>query len=145
MASVTTQIQDAIVAALKDHTFSLPLGVVERSYLARYQLGATDLIHVPVVISTRENTRASRQARQRDHAFDVGVMQRVAEGDDRRLDDLTALTEEIEDFLSTTTLTVGGRSLQCLIVTVPTPYSQEFLEDRGQFTAVLTATYRRFA
>jgi len=135
---VFTDIADAVVAALNDHTFSQAL-TAARAYRPVFELQDMKDLRVTVVPKAVELTIAGRGLAQSDVQIDIGVQKKLTDTDDAEIDALMDLVQEIADFLRAT----GRFGDAAWIKTDNAPiYSQEHLGELRQFTSVLTLTLR---
>ena len=132
------ELADAIVTQLNAHTFSRPF-VAERGYLPTFDLPEMGTLKVTVVPKEDDGRLDTRSSSVHEYAVDIGIQQKPDTIDNATLDPLMRLTQEIADFFlfgqrpgGTTLITPSVRIL----------YLQEHLAKLGQFTSVLTLTFR---
>jgi len=136
--SVITDIADAVVAELNAAEFSQPFEA-QRRYLPRFDLAEMKDVHVTVVPKGATVLSGSRAHHQHDYEIDVAVQKKTAA--DADVDPLMGLVEEIADHFR-------GKRLEAMsnvawAGTAHSPiYAPEHLEQLGQFTSVLTFTFR---
>jgi len=101
----TVEIADAVVTALNGHTFSLPM-TCARQYLPRHALADLDTLQVTVVPQGVKSTLLTRGGDSENlHQIQIGLQQHVSDVNDATVvDPLTALVDEIQNFLLATTL-----------------------------------------
>ena len=138
--AVITDIADAVVAELNGHTFSQPLAAV-RHYRPLFDLAQMQDLHVTVVPKALAVERLDRTSHQEDYEIDVAVQRKVDAVDNTTLDPLTALVQEVADFLRGRRLAALPAAL-CVAVRNEPIYAPEHLDELRQFTSVLTFTYR---
>ena len=139
--AVVIDIAEAVTEALKAGTFSLPFEP-QRLYRPDFDLAEMKDLHVSVVPRGLEMSAADRARTQDDVRIDVAVQRKLSadSADDKaKLDALTALVEEIADFLREKRRLGGAVWLRTENEPV---YSVEHLGELRQFTSVLTVTYR---
>ena len=139
MAAIT-DVADAIVAELNAAPFSLPF-TATRTYLPRYKLEDMKELHVTVVPKADTILPGDRAKSRHDFQIDVAVQKKLVTGDNGEIDPLMSLTEEIADYfrgkrLALFTSAVWGATDAGVI------YAPEHLEQLGQFTSVVTFTFR---
>jgi hypothetical protein len=129
---------DAIVTELNAHAFSQPF-VAERGYLPTFELPDLNQLRVTVVPKEDEGRLDTRSSSVHEYAIDIGIQQKPDHVDTVSLDPLMQLTQEIADYFlfgqhpaATTLITSQVRIL----------YLQEHLAKLGQFTSVVTLTFR---
>ena len=138
--AVITDIADAVVTELNGHTFSQPLTAV-RYYRPVFDLAEMSALHVSVVPKAVAIERLNRSRHQEDYQVDVAVQKKVDAVDNATLDPLTALVQEVADFLRGRRLAAYPGAV-CVGVRNEPIYAPEHLDDLRQFTSVLTLTYR---
>ena len=135
--SVIIDIADAVVAELNATQFSQPFEA-KRSYLPRFDLPEMKDVHVTVVPKGVTVLPGTRVHNQHDYEIDVAVQKKVA---DAAIDPLMRLVEEIADHFRSKRL--AAMSNVAWAGTAHSPiYAPEHLEQMGQFTSVLTLTFR---
>ncbi len=137
MAQIT-DIVDAVVAALNGQTFSQPF-TAARAYRPAFDLQEMKDLHVTVVPKGVELASAGRGLAQSDVQIDIGVQQKLAAGDDAKVDALVRLVQEIAEFVRATRQ--FGDAVWVRTENTPI-YSPEHLGELRQFTSVLTLTLR---
>ena len=143
--SIIIDIADAVVEELNEGTFSAPFEA-KRYYRPVFALKDMDTLHVSVVPKAQTIERADRRSNQHALQVDVAVQKRFdgAEGakpPDAQADALMALVEEIGDFFRLRRLTACPAAVWVRTDNVPV-YAPEHIEEFGQFTSVLTLTFR---
>jgi hypothetical protein len=146
--AVITDIADAVVEELNGHTFSQSFEA-QRHYRPLVTLPEMASLHVSVVPKAVSIERLDRTSHQEDYQVDVAIQKKVDAVDNTTLDPLTALVQEVADFLRDLRLsevwTRSGAALPsaiCVAVRNEPIYAPEHLDDLRQFTSVLTLTYR---
>ena len=139
MATIT-DIADAVVQELNAGSWSLPLSA-ERHYRPLFDLADMAALHVTVVPKGVVVERADWSRSQFDYQVDVAVQKKVAAVDNATLDPLTALVQEVADFLRGRRLAALPAAM-CVAVRNEPIYAPEHLDELRQFTSVLTFTYR---
>ena len=115
--------------------------VAERCYRPVYDLKDMKDVHVSVVPRAVTETIQSRSRTQGDYTVDVAVQKKVA--DDEKTDGLMKLVEEIARHFRFRRLKLLGGDEAVWIGTVNAPiYVPEHLAELGQFTSVLSLTFR---
>ena len=139
MAAIT-DVADAILAELNAAAFSLPF-TATRSYLPRYKLEDMETLHVTVVPNKDTVLPGDRGKSRHDYELDVAVQKKLTTADNAEIDPLVTLTEEIADYFR-------GKRLALLpsavwgTTAVRAIYAPEHLVELGQFTSLLTFTFR---
>ena len=136
--AVVIDIAEAVTETLKAGTFSLPFEP-QRLYRPDFELAEMKELHVSVVPRGLEMSAADRALTQDDVRIDVAIQKKLESADNAELDALTALVEEIADFLREKRQLGGAVWLRTENEPV---YSVEHLGELRQFTSVLTVTYR---
>lgn len=142
--STIVDIADALVAELNTATFSRTIAA-ERHYVPVVEL-ADDALHVMVVPKTEDITNASRTQQFWDDSIDIGILQKLDASDQAntiiaQADALMNLVEEIAKF--TTNLKLAAMPTAGWVATRHDPvFAPDHFEQYGQFTSVLTVTYR---
>jgi hypothetical protein len=138
--AVITDIADAVAAELNAASFSQPFEA-KRSYLPRFDLAEMKDLHVTVVPKAVEILPGTRAHNQHDFRIDVAVQKKLTAADNDQIDALMVLVEEIADHFRLKRL--EGYSNVAWVKTENEPvYAQEHLDQLGQFTSVLTFTFR---
>jgi len=138
---------DAAVEALNAPAFALGCEA-ERFYRPVFNLPDLDTLHVTVVPRGLIMARAARGLSHVDMEIDVAVQQKLAAEDrlpaDEKaaLDALVGLVQRIADLFRNARLKTSDTEAVCLEVRNEPIYSPEHLEQYGQFTSVLTLTFR---
>src|SRR5262245_19869085 len=92
-------VADAVVTALKGHTFSAPFSAqlpAARFYVPVFALASLQSLQVPVVPRTVTTTVATRGRLQEiEMGIDVGIMQQVADLTPAVCDPLAGLCQEV--------------------------------------------------
>jgi len=135
-----TDIADAVAAELNGHTFEAPFTAV-RTYDTALALEDAGTLHVAVVPKALIEEAASRAADQADYAIDVGVRKKPAGISNAELDPLVTLVEEIRAFFRRRRLTAYPGAM-CVRTSVEPVFAPEHLREYGQFTSILTLTFR---
>jgi len=138
--SAITAIADAMVAELNAAAWGLPF-TATRTYLPRYKLEDMDTLHVTVVPKTDTVLAGDRGKSRHDYQLDVAVQKKLEAADNAEIDPLVTLTEEIADYFR-------GKRLALLpsavwgTTEVRAIYDPEHLVELGQFTSLVTFTFR---
>ena len=132
------ELADAVVAELNAHAFSQPF-VAERGYLPTFELADLERLHVTVVPKEDEGRLDTRSSSAHDYALDIGIQRKPEHIDHASLDPLLLLTQEIADHFL-----FGQRPAAATLVASQARilYLQEHLAKLGQFTSVVTLTFR---
>jgi len=138
--AVITDIADAVVAEMNGHAFSQPFAAV-RTYDTTLALEDAGTLHVTVVPKALAEEAASRAADQVDYAVDVGVRKKPASVSNAEMDPLVTLVEEIRTFFRRRRLAAVPGAM-CIQTPVEPVFVPEHLREYGQFTSVLTLTFR---
>lgn len=128
----------AIVTQLNAHTFSQRF-VAERGYLPSFELADLDRLKVTVVPKDDEGKLDTRSSSVHDYAVDIGIQKKPKAIENRDLDPLMLLTQEIADYF------LFGQHPAATTLIAPTVrilYLQEHLLKYRQFTSVVTLTFR---
>ena len=133
-------IAEAVKEELNGGTFSQTV-TAERHYQPTFDLQDMKSLHVTVVPKDIEMQLATRSSSQHDCRIDVAIQKKVAVGDMAELDELMGLVEEVIAFLSRRKLSSVSNALWIKTANEPI-FAQEHLEQFGQFTSILTLTYR---
>lgn len=138
MTATIVAIADAVVSELNGAQFSLPF-MAQRSYLPRFDLAEMKDLHVTVVPKSVTVAPGDRARNQHDYEIDVAIQKKVA--GDADIDAMMSLVNEIADHMRLKRL--GRSPTAAWVRTEYEPiYSQEHLDQLGQFTSVLTFTFR---
>ncbi|MBM4019867.1 MAG: hypothetical protein FJ288_16355 [Planctomycetes bacterium] len=138
--AVITDIADAVVAELNDHEFSQEF-TAERTYDTTLKLEDAGTLHVTVVPKALAEEVASRAADQVDYVIDVGVRKKPTSVSNAELDPLVALVEEIRAFFRRRRLTAYPGAI-CIRTPIEPIFAPEHLREYGQFTSILSLTFR---
>lgn len=138
--SILVALADAIVAVLRDGTFSLPFEV-QRGYCPVVDLPALDGALVTVIPKSLAISAATRADGFYDCAVDIGVQRKVDPDKPAELDALMKLVEEIGDRLRGLRIAEPVAAAWLSLENEPV-FASEHLAERSQFTSVLTVTYR---
>ena len=133
-------IAEAVKEELNGGSFSQAF-TAERHYQPTFELQEMKTLHVSVVPKDIEMQLATRNSSQHDCRIDVAVQKKVSVGDMAELDELMGLAEELISFLSRRKLASVPNALWIRTANEPI-FAQEHLEQFGQFTSILTLTYR---
>jgi hypothetical protein len=132
------ELADRIVADLNAGSFCLPF-TAQRAYLPTFELPDMNVLRVTVVPKADEGKLDTRSSSTHEYAVDIGIQQKPDVADNDHLDPLMKLTEQIADFFLFGTRP-GGATLVAPKVAIL--FVQEHLQKFGQFTSVLTLTFR---
>ena len=133
-------IAEAVVHSLNQGLFSQEF-VARRAYLPEFAL--PELADLQVTVVPKEQTIAlhSRTATLHEIDLDIGIQQKVEPGDTAAIDALMNLTEEVLDHFRLQPLV--GQPVVFWAATANRPiYAVEHLDELGQFTAIVTVTYK---
>lgn len=134
-------IADSVVAELNGHSFSQPVTAV-RHYAPQFELAEMTTLHVTVVPKGISSTSLDRSRDAFDYQLDLAVQQKV-DPSNLPLDALMTLTEEIAEHFRTGSLT-SFPAARCTEVTNEPVFAPEHLVELGQFTSVITLTFKVF-
>jgi len=134
---ILTQIADAVVAELNDHTFSESF-TATRAWAPAFDLIDMANIHVTVVPRTVESATESRTTARREYAIDVAVQKRVA--NDSESDVLAALAREIAAFFERRRLAAHPAAIWVREENDPVALP-EHLQQMNQFTGIVRLSY----
>lgn len=137
--STLIDITDSIVAQLNVTQFSQTLNAV-RHYRPTFELPDMHTLRVSVVPRAIGSTSLDRKRDTFEYQIDVGVQKKV-ESVLAELDPLMNLVEEIADHFRKETL-LSYPDARCTEIKNEPAYSPEHLTELGQFTSVLTLTFR---
>lgn len=141
--STIVKIADAVVGEL-NHAEWRESFAAERGYRPVYDLKDAEDIRVSVIPRSVAEAPMSRARTQGDYTVDVAVQKKV-EGD-TETDGLMKLVEEIVRHFRFRRLHLLGGAEAVWIATANSPiYAPEHLAELGQFTSVLTLTFRVIA
>lgn len=132
------QLAEAVSSELNAHSFSLPFAA-ERGYLPTFELSELDRLKVTVVPKEDEGRLDTRSSSVHEYAVDIGIQKKPKATENRDLDPLVLLTQEIADFF------LFGRHPAAATLITPSIrilYLQEHLLKFRQFTSVVTLTFR---
>lgn len=138
--SVIIDISDALVAEINNGTFSQPVTAI-REYVPCYDLSEMHDLHVTVVPQEVRLAGGDRSRGQGDFSIDVAVQQKLQQGDNAEIDQLTGFTEELMDYLRAKRLTQYPNAAW-LHTDQRVLYAPEHVIELRQFTSVFTLTYR---
>ena len=133
-------IAEAVKEELNGGTFSQAF-TAQRHYQPVFELKDMKDLHVSIVPKDIEMQLATRNTSQHDCRIDVAVQKKVTVGDLAQLDQLMGLVEEIINFLARRKLSSVPNALWIKTANEPI-YAAEHLEQFGQFTSIVTLTYR---
>ena len=117
---------------------------VQRAYVPAFDLKDMGDLHITVVARTNETEIVSRSMVQHDIGVDVGIMQKLSgayAGDNDEIDELMELVKDFKTFFENRHLAQAPSARWIDTVNEP-PYMPEHLSEFGQFSSVLTLTYR---
>ena len=138
--AIVIDIAEAVKEELNGGTFSQSF-TAERHYQPTFDLQDMKTLHVTVVPKDIEMQLATRSSSQHDYRIDVAVQKKVTVGDMAELDELMGLVEEVIAFLSRRKLASVPAAMWIRTANEPI-FATEHLEQFGQFTSILTLTYR---
>ncbi len=113
----------------------------QRAYRPVFDLQDMKNLHVTVIPRGVDMSSASRSFVQADVQIDIGVQKKPTELNQAELDSLMALVEQIADYLRGRKLADAPEASWVKMENNPI-FAAEHLEQFGQFTSVLTVTYR---
>ncbi|HMP05789.1 MAG TPA: hypothetical protein PJ982_05525 [Lacipirellulaceae bacterium] len=131
----------AVVAELNGHAFSQPVSAV-RHYAPQFDLAAMTTLHVTVVPKGLSSTSLDRTRDTFEYQIDLAVQQKVDQANPP-LDALMTLVEEIADHFRAGAL-ASFPGARCTEVKNEPVYAPEHLIELGQFTSILTLTFKVF-
>jgi hypothetical protein len=134
-------IADSVVAELNNATFSQPVSAA-RHYAPQFDVKQMQTLHVSVVPRGVSSKSLDRSRDSFEYQIDVAVQQKVDQANPP-LDALVTLTEEIADHFRAGAL-ASFPMARCVEVKNEPVYSPEHLTELGQFTSVLTFTFKVF-
>ena len=137
--AVILNIADAVVAQLNAGSFSQPLAA-ERHYQPQFELPDMTTLHVSVVPCGISTKTLDRSRDMFDYQIDVAVQQKVDQANPP-LDVLMGLVEEVADHFRAAAL-ASFPNARCIEVKNEPVYLPEHLTELGQFTSVLTLTFK---
>jgi hypothetical protein len=132
-------IADAVVAELNHTAFSRPLSA-ERHYVPQFTIEEMDTIRVSVVPSGLSSTALDRSRDVFEYTINVAVQQKVMPPNPA-FDALMGLVEEIADHFRAAAL-ASFPNARCTEVKNDPVYAPDHLTELGQFTSVLTLTFK---
>ena len=141
--STIIKIADAVVGELNRAALGEAF-TAKRTYRPVYDLKDMKDLRVSVVPRAVAETIQSRSRTQGDYTVDVAVQKKVA--DDTETDGLMKLVEEVARDFRFRRLPLLGGGEAVWIGTANSPvYAPEHLAELGQFTSVLSLTFRVLA
>ncbi len=132
-------IVESVVAQLNATTFSQPVSAV-RLYQPRFELPDMGTLHVSVVPRAIESKSLDRSRDSFEYQIDVAIQQKV-EQSLPQLDALMDLVEEITDHFRTHPL-ASFPGARCTEIKNEPVYASDHLAEMGQFTSLLTLTFK---
>lgn len=132
-------IADSVVAEINATTFSQPVSAV-RHYAPQFEIGTMGTLHVSVVPRGLASKSLDRGRDTFEYLVDVAVQQKV-DPTNPPLDMLMGLVEEIADHFRASAL-ASFPNARCTEVKNEPVYAPEHLTELGQFTSVLTLTFK---
>jgi hypothetical protein len=132
-------ITDSVVAEINATAFSQPV-TAARHYAPQFEIAEMGTLHVSVVPKGLSSKSLDRSRDTFDYLVDVAVQQKVDQANPP-LDVLMGLVEEIADHFRAAALT-SFPNTRCIEVKNDPVYSPEHLSELGQFTSVLTLTFK---
>ena len=137
--SVIVDVAEAVKTELNEHEFSQAF-TAERHYRPVFDLKDMKDLHVTVVPKGVTLSTAGRDRAQHDVQVDIAVQRKVT-GSNDEADSLMALVDEIADFFRLRRLAEFKDAVWVGTENSPV-FAPEHLEQLGQFTSVLTLTFR---
>lgn len=146
MAATIVLIAQEVVDELNEGGFSRGF-TAKRGYLPIFDLKEMSGLHVTVVPASKTTEIENKKWKRGDYGIFVSVQQRVCvdsgeQFDKKEIDDLVALTEDIESRFFFKKLEFSGNTAWCVATANEPVYSAEHLEEKIQFTSVITLTFR---
>ena len=138
--AVILELVDAVVAVLNAGTLGQPVSAT-RQYQPRFELPELTELHVTVIPKSVTVTQIARNRAAKDYQIDIGVQRKFEAGDAAAIDALMDLTEEIAGLFEFQPL-AGYPDAVWIRTEYPTLFAPEHLERLGQFTGVVTLTFR---
>jgi hypothetical protein len=135
---VSVQLADAVVASLREGTFSRSF-LPARRLLPVRELAELDELRVTVVPRSLESIPLARTTERRTFVIDLGVQQRIREDVELDTAAVMAVAEEIAEYLRTHPLAASEASY--VGHTIDPVYSPEHLEEMRVATSVVTVRY----
>jgi hypothetical protein len=132
-------IADSVVAELNSASFSQPVAAV-RHYAPQFELAEMTELHVSVVPKGISSTSLDRNRDTFEYQIDLAVQQKVNQANPP-LDALVTLVEEIADHFRAAPL-ASFPAARCTEVKNEPVFAPEHLTELGQFTSVLTLTFK---
>ncbi len=132
-------IADSVVAELNSASFSQPVTAV-RHYAPQFELAEMTALHVTVVPKSLSSASLDRTRDTFEYQIDLAVQQKVDQANPP-LDALMSLTEEIADHFRAGGL-VSFPAARCTEVKNEPVFAPEHLVELGQFTSVITLTFK---
>ena len=138
--STIIKIADAVVGELNRAALGEEF-TAERAYRPVYDLKEMEEVHVSVVPKAATEVVQNRGRTQGDYTVDIGIQKKVAT--DEETDGLMNLVEEMARHFRFRRLRLLGGGEAVWIGTANSPvYAPEHLAELGQFTSVLSLTFR---
>jgi hypothetical protein len=132
-------IADSVVAEINATAFSQPV-TAARHYAPQFEIGQMGTLHVSVVPKGLSSKSLDRSRDTFEYLIDVAVQQKVDQANPP-LDVLMGLVEEIADHFRAAAL-ASFPNARCIEVKNDPVYAPEHLSELGQFTSVLTLTFK---
>lgn len=134
-----TEICDAVVAELNDHSFSLTFTAVRR-YAPVSKLEDLATLKVSVLPSGWTREDATRSDIENTITVQIGLQQKIA--DDDTADDLVALAIEIVEFMQTAELS-SYPDAQLISAACDPIYDPQLIDTHRVFISVIALTYMK--
>ena len=134
------ELADAVVAVLNAATLSQPVSA-QRQYQPRFELPEMAELHVTVIPKSVTVTQIARNKAAKDYAIDIGIQKKFQADSAAELDPLMTLTEEFAGLFEFKPL-AGYPHAVWIRTEYPTLFAPEHMERLGQFTGVVTLTFR---
>lgn len=132
-------IAESVVAEINATTFSQPV-TAARHYAPQFEIGEMGTLHVSVVPKGLASKSLDRSRDTFEFVIDVAVQQKVDQAN-APLDVLMGIVEEIADHFRAAAL-ASFPNARCTEVKNEPVYSPEHFTELGQFTSVLTLTFK---
>lgn len=142
MATIT-DIADAVKDELNGNLFSQEF-TAERHYLPFFDLAGMKTLRVTVMPRDIDMASGTRISTQHDYKVDVAIQKKVTTTNNAEIDMLMTFVEEIADFLTRRQLAGQPDAIWVNVANKPVLVA-DHLAEYGQFTSILTLTYRKIS
>ena len=144
MSSRIAAIADAIVTGLNAEDMSQNYTATRRWY-ADWTLIELATLHVTVVPGPATYEVINRQQDDQRHEMDIAVQQKINPRDNKNVDVLVELMEEIIEYCRPLSLTAGSVSVRCIMRALIAPdqavVDPVILKEKRAFTGVIRTTW----